>query len=64
MFMPIEEEKKWEKEMMIELWKREGIEETKADVVYKMLKEKLDMKLISKVTGLPLKRIKELSKNK
>ena len=61
MFMPVEEEKKWEKEMMIELWKREGIEETKADVVYKMLKEKLDMKLISKITGLPVKKIKAIA---
>ena len=61
MFMPIEEEKKWEKEMMIELWKREGIEETKSDVVYKMLKKKFDFKIISEITGLPLKKIKEIA---
>ena len=70
MFMPIEEEKKWEKEMMIELWKREGVkqgieqgvEENRLDIVYKMLKENLDMKLISKITGLPVKKIKAIAK--
>ena len=61
MFMPIEEEKKWEKEMMIELWKREGIEEKCFDAVYKMLKENLDMKLISKITGLSVKKIKAIA---
>ena len=69
MFMPIEEEKKWEKEMMIELWKREGVkqgieqgvEENRLDIVCKMLKEKLDIKLISKITGLSVKKIKAIA---
>ena len=57
--------------MMIELWKREGIkqgieqgiEEKCFDVVYNMLKEKFDFKTISKITGLSLNKIKNISKN-
>lgn len=69
MFMPIEEEKKWAKEMMIELWKREGVkqgieqgvEENRLDTVYKMLKKKFDFKMISEITGLSVKKIREIA---
>ena len=60
--MPFEEENKWHEEMMLQYAKREGIVEKSFDIVCNMLKEKLDMKLISKITGLSLNKIKDIAK--
>ena len=39
---------------------RKGIEKGRKEVIVNMLKEKLDITLVSKVTGLPTKEIKKL----
>ena len=68
--MDIEEEKKWYREMLIESAKEDGleqgieqgIEKNKTETVINMMKEKLDFKLISRITVLSLENIKSISK--
>ena len=40
--------------------KEEGIKENKIEIAKKMLEEKMDLKIISKATGLPKEEIKTL----
>ena len=73
--MSVEEENEWCRQLVIDEAREEGLEQgikqgvkqgiqkTKFDVVYSMLKEKLDINLISKITGLSLSKIKDIAKN-
>ena len=54
-YMSIREQKKgWRKGL------KEGRQEERQEVILKMLKEKLDIALVSKITGMPVKEIKKL----
>ena len=69
--MSVEEENEWCRELVIDEAREEGheigfekgIEKNKLDMVGNMLKEKLDINLISKITGLSLNKIRNISKN-
>jgi len=68
--MDIEEEKKWYREMLIESAREDGLEqgleqgiqEKALDIASNMLKEKMDINFISKLTGLSKEHIKNISK--
>ena len=69
--MPVEEENEWCRELIIDEAREEGQEigfekgskQKCLDIAVNMLKEKLDINLISKITGLSLNKIRNISKN-
>ena len=77
--MPVEEENKWYREMLIESAREEGLEQgieqgieqgfeqgmqkKEREFISNMLNKKFDFKTISEITGLSLNKIKNISKN-
>ena len=65
--MPVEEENKWYREMLIESAREEGLEQgmqkKEREFISNTLNKKFDFKTISEITGLSLNKIKNISKN-
>ena len=61
-FLSAEEDMRKTNNTFKEIGRREGVEERNIEIVRNLLKENVDMEIISKATGLALEEIKKLEK--